>query len=1469
MPIGESERTVPVAVVTGPAQWGRLRLGFESPSSASDYFRALVSLMHGYADSCFFMSDSGPGRDDLDLGEIVQLVRSKAKLSLQLGLRLSGEAERISIDLDADVVTIRSRLVFDREATGLAWFQTDFDHLAPLLVIALPVHEHWLSADALHSFVAIAARCGGFRDARLEVEGDSDARYFWDAQGKKSGKVPLVGAQDESVWLAEKGAAPMKAVAWFHPPSDQPETDRITPDWWFRFDTLCRSFDSSRSELEQHLQLVVQLPWRWRIEDLNTPHHVDFLVPAETGIALALVPKEAEVVVALDRNLPAEKLLPLLLHALAHLALGHVQPGDKWGHWDTVETATALEPHRHWDRSARDYVSSRLKRPADRRVEKLEECTPVEKAQLGLWRMIGEMLGESRRLHPAAVRYQKAVYQRQAAQRMVAMLEEYGGSMLCDGVGLGKTYVATTLIVHYANAWREQWAQTPERLVDDPFRVTVLAPHSVVSTWKREALPELASFGVPPAAVRVMSHTKLSRISTVSELLESARGGVSDLEHLLLSDLVVVDEAHNFRSLAARRTKVLRDLLRLQPRRESRRRVALLTATPVNNSLEDLRQEASLLFSRSLSLSDARTDDGYRRQAVGEVRTRCKRARSSRSNKDVAALVAFGQAEAKFSDAIDFRDDLDFGPNVQRIGDYLREEDERLLELQESIRAAAHNHAPREEQPAPVRIAEELLDRIVVQRSRSLCKEIERQQGSSVELLFRPDADVPEKLYYSDEYDGIPEVLSRFLPLFDRGKRKPDSSLNPLSFKVHMWYDVREGIKSASDTSSVVGLQRVLVLKRLESSPVSFLITLLRLVVLHAYRLDQLRKICLALKDKAKQTELQASIEAALKRLNKADLEKLLSLAAGASSDEPRRDFLAILAKAHKKQPTVDTDDPSPMMSLFSDQEEGGEERQQLDRLWGLREALVNDFATLLEVTPDLADIVFGRFKRSEWPRQFIAGNDSVDWPRSAKWGQRLVTDPKIHKLVSRLVQARRAKQKVIVFSQFSDTIAYLRSVLDATRSFQRTDWQLVLHALDVKDLTKEEIVALREATAAISGDTADRDDVVNAFAPFYRIGPWRPAASETTDAERKILFDSWETDWTGAMIRPIDILFSTDVLAEGVNLQDAALLINYDIHWNPVRMIQRSGRIDRRLNPRIEKPREFPNLVELATRLGKEAPRYYWHDHPEEAPVTVNMILPDELEAELLLRERIATKTMAIDFTLGLEQGTGAEAEWMEDYCYHGIKSLNSFQRDRAIEQIASHHERLSRLFLERGIRTEWAENLNSWFRSPEAEPGSPLIGRALLGRRGGDLERFTRYLEPVVKDGVPYWLWAEKKPGDSMFDGWLILDGRPEHFPPKPQRDIPFNENSATPLKAQHLLIASEFLLPEPVLVVLPTQDILRPLQQGGSALAAPKFGSEQDRLEIKFRDYFILQISSFDPNRLKSTEMKKPDSGENHDS
>lgn len=60
-----------------------------------------------------------------------------------------------------------------------------------------------------------------------------------------------------------------------------------------------------------------------------------------------------------------------------------------------------------------------------------------------------------------------------------------------------------------------------------------------------------------------------------------------------------------------------------------------------------------------------------------------------------------------------------------------------------------------------------------------------------------------------------------------------------------------------------------------------------------------------------------------------------------------------------------------------------------------------------------------------------------------------------------------------------------------------------------------------------------------------------------------------------------IDILIGTDCISEGQNLQDCDCVVNYDIHWNPVRIIQRFGRVDRlgSKNEKIELVNFWPNM--------------------------------------------------------------------------------------------------------------------------------------------------------------------------------------------------------------------------------------------------------------------------------------------------
>jgi len=119
--------------------------------------------------------------------------------------------------------------------------------------------------------------------------------------------------------------------------------------------------------------------------------------------------------------------------------------------------------------------------------------------------------------------------------------------------------------------------------------------------------------------------------------------------------------------------------------------------------------------------------------------------------------------------------------------------------------------------------------------------------------------------------------------------------------------------------------------------------------------------------------------------------------------------------------------------------------------------------------------------------------------------------------------------KKILIFSAFADTINYLYKNLsiDLKDKFN----------LDSAKITGSEI---NECTLPI--DKNYNNLLIN-FSPISK--------------HREIIEDK-------SIDRDIEILFATDCISEGQNLQDCDYLINYDIHWNPVRIIQRFGRIDR-----------------------------------------------------------------------------------------------------------------------------------------------------------------------------------------------------------------------------------------------------------------------------------------------------------------
>lgn len=185
--------------------------------------------------------------------------------------------------------------------------------------------------------------------------------------------------------------------------------------------------------------------------------------------------------------------------------------------------------------------------------------------------------------------------------------------------------------------------------------------------------------------------------------------------------------------------------------------------------------------------------------------------------------------------------------------------------------------------------------------------------------------------------------------------------------------------------------------------------------------------------------------------------------------------------------------------------------------------------------------------------------------------------DDKLQKLIRLLKSKELAGRKVLIFSEFSDTARYI-----------------------AKHMEEAGIDGLEQLD---SGRKKDRADVIRRFSPYYN-GSSSPELAAAGKEE-------------------IRVLVSTDVLSEGLNLQDATRMINYDIHWNPVRLMQRIGRVDRRMSPDIEKRLEADH-PETADDRGTV---YFW-----------NFLPPDELNAILTLYTRVTQKTLLISKTMGIE---------------------------------------------------------------------------------------------------------------------------------------------------------------------------------------------------------------------------------------
>ncbi len=578
----------------------------------------------------------------------------------------------------------------------------------------------------------------------------------------------------------------------------------------------------------------------------------------------------------------------------------------------------------------------------------------------------------------------KALYefQRHGATSAINRLLRHNGCIVADSVGLGKTWTALAVIKFFELRNERVLVLCPKKLEENWVRYTSWAAYRN-NPFERDRLN-----------YTVLAHTDLSRYE--------GRAGAINLASFNWGafDLVVIDESHNFRNEGRDRTdetgNVVRHsrynrLLEEVIKDSVHTKVLMLSATPVNTSLRDLRNQIHLMtekrrdaFRETLGISDMQTLFGVAQRQF--LQWEHERRAGEKADKSVL---------------------------IERLGtDFLA-----------------------------------LLDAVTIARSRAhirrfypkLHEEIGGFPQRAAPENLHPATDCKKELSYDDLHDRIGEFrLAVYMP---SQYLKDTSELDAEKQKLHFDQRDRE--------HWLIGMMRVNLLKRLESSARSFTLTTGRIL--------------------EKMDDLDQRIEAWRKHGVNEAVESL------PEEDDEDEEFTV------GKRQRYRLDD----LDVERWRRDLREDRTTFGKLHGLaKQVTVERDAKLAELKKVLAN--------------------KVNHPNTDKDGRR--------------------NRKALVFTTFADTARYLYDdIVDS-----HIGRELGVHI------------------ALVTGGDGNRSttgaskfiDILEQFAP-------RAQQRKETGAE-------------------IDILIATDCLSEGQNLQDCDWVVNYDIHWNPVRLMQRFGRIDR-----------------------------------------------------------------------------------------------------------------------------------------------------------------------------------------------------------------------------------------------------------------------------------------------------------------
>ena len=609
-------------------------------------------------------------------------------------------------------------------------------------------------------------------------------------------------------------------------------------------------------------------------------------------------------------------------------------------------------------------------------------------------------------------------FQKKGVLSLILMLQKYNGAILADAVGLGKTWSALAVMKYFELEGR---------------RVILLCPKKLENNWRRYLRKQDSRFEKDNFDYILRFHT---------DLQEGRFNKYNDVGDNFFQDdkpkLFVIDESHNLRNDKSNRYKYFLEEI-LQKNEDVK--VLMLSATPINNSLADIRNQFKLPVRGN--------PKGYE-ESLG-IR-----------NLD----YTFRRAQKAFNE-------------------WRQEEEPKISEFIKTIPANFFK----------------LTDSLIVARTRKM---IEGQQSG---LTF-PKKAKPINLFvtpsvignfdsFEELFNHLPPKLSGYQPSFyaQSKEEKKEKAAAKKKGEVSVLEDEQQR------EFFLVKMMTILMVKRLESSWLSFYETVKRIKDHHQNALNRIQ-----LYEKTKKN-LAATED---------DSEAVFG------DDDDLITELDQFTLGKKRKVSLKDIDEAGNISLY-------------------KRHLKADIKAMVLLIDSL--------------RQF----EETQQKELEKKNNHRSVDDKLEELIRQIKKKRQkgGNQKVIIFTVYRDTAFYLFEQLTA-RGFDKI----------------AAISGSGAKTDDIDGETKKFEPLLERFTPFtklFREKEWINFSPSATDLSPLDAYEEWK-DWIAEndvkthqqLENPIDILIATDALSEGQNLQDADMVINYDIHWNPVRVIQRMGRIDR-----------------------------------------------------------------------------------------------------------------------------------------------------------------------------------------------------------------------------------------------------------------------------------------------------------------